>query len=88
MPQDNDLLVVIPEEKEIFPLPDYGLGWFMIPDRIEISSVNFWITMKGKCYEIDQENVEPVFQGIYQVKMSSKVQDIFEEEMMERCSIE
>ena len=78
MPKDNDLYVIEPQEKNIFPLPDDGLGWFMIPERIEISSVNFWVVMKGKCYEIDQETGEPVFQGIYQVRMSSKVQDIFD----------
>jgi len=47
MPKDNDLYVVEPDDKGIFPLPDYGLGWFIIPDRIEISSINFWVTMQG-----------------------------------------
>lgn len=80
MPKDNDSFIAIPKEKDIFQLPDYGLGWFMIPDRIEISSVNFWITMQGKCYEIDQETGEPVFRGKYEVKMSSIVESIFETE--------
>jgi len=78
MPEDNGLLVIRPKEKDIFQLPDYGLGWFMIPDRIEISSVNFWIIMQGKCYEINQETGEPVFQGEYQVRMTTTVQDIFD----------
>ena len=80
MPKDNDLYVVEPDDKNIFPLPDYGLGWFMIPDRIEISSINFWINMQGKCYEINQETGEPVFQGRYKIRMSTKVQDIFDME--------
>jgi len=80
MPKDNDLYVVEPDDKGIFPLPDYGLGWFIIPDRIEISSINFWVTMQGKCYEINQETGEPVFQGRYEIRMSTKVQDIFDME--------
>jgi len=80
MPKDNDLFVAIPKEKDIFQLPDYGLGWFMVPERIEISSVNFWIVMQGKCYEIDQETGEPVFQGEYEVRMSSTVENIFDME--------
>jgi len=45
-----------------------------------ISSINFWINMQGKCYEINQETGEPVFQGKYQIRMSTTIQDIFDME--------
>ena len=69
---------VFPEYKQIVPLPDYGVGCFMVVSCYEIDILKNWLILKGVLYEVNQNTGEPEKQGLYEVDCPFNVQSIIE----------
>jgi len=69
---------IFPEYKQIVPLPDYGVGCFMVVSCYEIDILKNRLTLKGVLYEVNQNTVEPEKQGLYEVDCPFNVQSILE----------
>ena len=69
---------IFPENKEITPLPNYGVGAFLIVDCIEFDTLKNWLTLKGKLYEINQDTGEFKSKGEHRVDCPFNVQSVCE----------
>ena len=69
---------IFPVNKEIEPLPDYGVGAFLVVDCIEFDILKTWLTLKGELYEINQDTGEPESKGEHRVDCPFNVQSVCE----------
>ena len=75
-----DGLKISPDYKDIIPLPDYGVGCFLVVREIEIEIQRTWMIIKGTLYTINQDTGEPEKLDKAEIDCPFNVQSIIEAE--------